>query len=62
MVNPNANLKRCVAEVLVSVIFVVSLSDGGIKKGRVRKKFVRVKEMWATSHDYRLGCEKCQKV
>ena len=36
MVNPNANLKRCVAEVLVSVIFVVSLSDGGIKMGRVR--------------------------
>ena len=36
MVNPNANLKRSVAEDLFSVIFVVSLSDGGIKKDRVR--------------------------
>ena len=35
MVNPNVNLKRCLAGVLVSVIFVVSLRDGGIKKGRV---------------------------
>ena len=35
MVNPDVNLKRCLAEVLVSVIFVVSLRDGGIKKSRV---------------------------
>ena len=35
LVNPNVNLKSCLAEVFVSVIFVVSLRDGGIKKGRV---------------------------
>ena len=35
MVNPNVTLKKCLAEVLVSVIFVVSPRDSGVKKGRV---------------------------
>lgn len=35
MVNPNVTLKKCLAEVLVSVIFVISLRDSEIKKGIV---------------------------
>ena len=35
VVNPNVTLKKCLAEVLASVICVVSPRDSGVKKGRV---------------------------